>query len=56
MTDRHTNPALQYTIKNMLNDPMGMNYTVKYLQAKDYIVSIHRIHDIHHIPSEINYC
>jgi hypothetical protein len=40
----------------MLNDPMDINYTVEYLQAKDYIVSIHHIHDIHHIPSEINYC
>jgi hypothetical protein len=35
---------------------MDMNYTVDYLQAKDYIVSIHHIHDIHHTPSEINYC
>jgi hypothetical protein len=38
---------------------MDMNYTVEYLQAKDYIVSIHHIHDIHHIhhtPSEIKYC
>jgi hypothetical protein len=40
----------------MLNDLMGMNYTVENLQAKDYIVSIHHIHDIHHILSEINYC
>lgn len=39
----------------MLNHLMGMNYTVENLQAKDYIVSIHHIHDIHHIPSEINY-
>jgi hypothetical protein len=40
----------------MLNHLMGMNYTVENLQAKDYIVSIHNIHDIHHILSEINYC
>ena len=34
---------------------MVMNFAVEYLQAKDYIVSIHHIHDIHHIPLEINY-
>jgi hypothetical protein len=55
MTDRHTNPALYYTIKNKLTDPMAMNYAVEYLQAKDYLVSIRHIHDIHLILLEINY-
>ena len=56
MTDRHTNPALYYTIKNKLTDPMAINYAVEYLQAKDYFVSIRHIHDIHLILLEINYC
>ena len=32
-----------------------MNFAVEYLQAKDYIVRIDHIDDIHHIPLEINY-
>ena len=36
----------------MLTDPMVMTFAVEYLQAKDYIVSIH---DIHHIPLEISH-
>ena len=44
-----------YYNANKLTDPIVMNFAVEYLQAKDYIASIHPIHDIHHIPLEINY-
>jgi hypothetical protein len=34
---------------------MHIDFAVEHSQAKDYIVSIHHIHDIPHIPLEINY-
>ena len=32
-----------------------IDFVVEHSQAKDYIVSIHHIHNIHHNALEINY-
>ena len=40
---------------NMICMHIVIDFVVEYSQAKDYIVSIDHIHDIHHIALEINY-